>query len=55
MEMQRQATVRELQPFEVSEVEITNLVAFLNALTGVTAETRPMGRPDVVPSGLPVD
>jgi cytochrome c peroxidase len=55
MEMQRQATVRELQPFEVSEVEITNLVAFLNALTGVTAETRPMGRPDVVPGGLPVD
>ncbi len=35
--------------------EISDLVAFLNALTGETALKRPLGRPETVPSGLPVD
>ena len=35
--------------------EVADLVAFLNALTGETAGTRPLGRPETVPSGLPVD
>jgi len=39
----------------VSDAQIADLVAFLNALTGETALDRPMGRPDTVPSGLPVD
>jgi cytochrome c peroxidase len=39
----------------LSAQDISDLVAFLNALTGDTALTRPMGRPDTVPSGLPVD
>lgn len=39
----------------VSDAEIADLVAFLNALTGETALDRPMGVPETVPSGLPVD
>lgn len=43
----------ELPP--ATDAEIADIVAFLNALTGETALDRPMGRPDTVPSGLPVD
>jgi cytochrome c peroxidase len=39
----------------VTDAEIAEIVAFLNALTGETALERPMGRPETVPSGLPVD
>ncbi len=39
----------------LSETEITEIVAFLKCLTGRSADARPMGRPDRVPSGLPVD
>ena len=35
--------------------ELTDLVMFLQVLTGETARDRPMGRPNTVPSGLPVD
>lgn len=38
-----------------TDAEIADIVAFLNALTGETALQRPMGRPETVPSGLPVD
>ncbi|MEO1638876.1 MAG: cytochrome c peroxidase [Pseudomonadota bacterium] len=54
-ELARQAAVNDLRPMTLSEDEIADLVAFLHALTGETADTRPMGRPDTVPSGLPVD
>ena len=39
----------------VSDEEIADIIAFLHALTGETALERPMGRPESVPSGLPVD
>jgi cytochrome c peroxidase len=39
----------------LTESEIADLVAFLEALTGDTAADRPLGVPDSVPSGLPVD
>lgn len=39
----------------VTDAEIADIVSFLNALTGETALRRPMGRPETVPSGLPVD
>jgi len=35
--------------------EVAAIVAFLHALTGETAEPRPLGRPETVPSGLTVD
>jgi cytochrome c peroxidase len=54
-EMVRVAAADELAPFRLTEAEITDLVAFLHALTGDTALERPLGRPDTVPSGLPVD
>ena len=55
MEMARRAAAIDIALPEVNEAEIADLVAFLHALTGETADTRPLGRPDTVPSGLPVD
>ncbi|MDX8349463.1 cytochrome c peroxidase [Cognatiyoonia sp. IB215446] len=54
-EMARQAAVNDLRPMSLSDDDIADLVAFLHALTGETAEERPLGRPKTVPSGLPVD
>ena len=54
-EMARQAARVDIVPVALNEDEIADLVAFLHALTGKTARTRPLGRPDTVPSGLPVD
>ncbi|SLN17733.1 cytochrome-c peroxidase [Pseudooctadecabacter jejudonensis] len=54
-EMARQSAVLDINPVMLTEAEITDIEAFLHALTGATAHTRPMGRPDAVPSGLPVD
>ena len=54
-EMARQAQAIEIDLPPRTEAEIADLVAFLNALTGETAPTRPLGRPETVPSGLPVD
>jgi cytochrome c peroxidase len=55
LEIARQAGQRDLQPFAISDQELADLTAFLHALTGETALTRPLGRPHTVPSGLPVD
>ncbi|MEL6840552.1 MAG: methylamine utilization protein MauG, partial [Pseudomonadota bacterium] len=54
-EMARQSAVNDLRPMNLSDADIADLVAFLQALTGDTADTRPLGRPATVPSGLPVD
>ncbi|MEL6609241.1 MAG: cytochrome c peroxidase [Pseudomonadota bacterium] len=54
-EMARQAAVMDLPEMQLSDADLTDLEAFLHALTGETAWERPMGRPDTVPSGLPVD
>ncbi len=54
-EMARQAAALDVTPVILRDSEVADLVAFLGALTGKTALTRPMGRPDAVPSGLPVD
>ena len=54
-EMARQAAVLDIHPVALTEAEIADLVAFLTALTGKSVDQRPLGRPDVVPSGLPVD
>lgn len=55
IERRRHAAVLDLAPQARTEAEIADLVAFLGALEGVTANTRPLGRPETVPSGLPVD
>lgn len=55
-EMARQNAALDIQPIALSETDIQDLVAFLEALTGKTAITgRPFGIPKTVPSGLDVD
>lgn len=54
-EMARQANAQDIRIGPLSDHDIDQLVAFLEALTGETAGTRPLGRPDIVPSGLPID
>lgn len=54
-EQERQSTTLDITPVKMVEADIDALEAFLNALTGETALERPLGRPDRVPSGLPVD
>lgn len=55
LERARHRQALDLTPQTRSARDIADLVAFLNALTGETAQTRPLGRPETVPSGLPVD
>ncbi|MEL6959127.1 MAG: cytochrome c peroxidase [Pseudomonadota bacterium] len=54
-EMARQEAVLTINPVALSDGEIADIVAFLNALTGENVNDLPLGRPDTVPSGLPVD
>lgn len=54
-EMARQVASTDIAPLALDDGEIAALVAFLHALTGKTARSRPLGRPETVPSGLPVD
>ena len=44
-----------IDPVQLTDREVKQLVAFLESLTGTTADTRPMGPPTTVPSGLSVD
>jgi cytochrome c peroxidase len=55
LETARHAAARDIHLPPLEDAEIGALVAFLHALTGETAKARPLGRPDKVPSGLPVD
>ena len=54
-EMARQAAKVDIDLAGLDDDDIEDLVAFLHSLTGVTARSRPLGRPETVPSGLPVD
>lgn len=55
LEMARQARQVDIRPVPLTEQEIADLEAFLHSLTDTRIEDRPFGRPDAVPSGLPVD
>ena len=55
LEMARQRAKLDIEPVDLSDQEVEDLVAFMHALTGKTALTRPSGVPETVPSGLPVD
>ena len=55
LEMARQTRMLDAEPVILTDEEVAQIEAFLHALTGRTALTRPLGRPDRVPSGLPVD
>ena len=54
-EIARQRAKIDIEPVALNDAEVSDLVAFLESLTGETAETRPLGRPKTVPSGLTVD
>ena len=55
-EIARQSRFRDIRPAPLSDPEISDLVAFLKALTGTTSvSSPPFGTPDAVPSRLPVD
>lgn len=54
-EMARQAAKTDIDLVALNDPEVADLVAFLHALTGKSALDRPLGRPETVPSGLPVD
>jgi cytochrome c peroxidase len=55
LEMDRQAATLDVRPVALSDAQVDDIVAFLESLTGATALDRPLGRPERVPSGLPVD
>ncbi len=54
-EMQRQAAQVDINLPEISDQEVTALVAFLESLTGDQARAQEFIIPATVPSGLPVD
>ena len=54
-EIARQRAKIDIEPVALNDAEVSDLVAFLESLTGETAETRPLGRPKTVPSDLTVD
>ena len=54
-ETQRHRSRVDIAPIQLSEGEIGQLIVFLENLTGETAQDLPLGRPEAVPSGLPVD
>ena len=54
-EAARQAAVKPQPQPALTEAEVTDLVAFLNSLTGGQSRHGRLGRPETVPSGLPVD
>jgi cytochrome c peroxidase len=54
-EMARQQAVLDIVPVTMNAAQVADIEAFLHALTGNTAEKRPLGRPATVPSGLPID
>ena len=54
-ETARIAAANELAPVKLTDAEVAELLAFLNALTDEAAVKGRMGIPDSVPSGLPVD
>ena len=54
-EMERIVAARSIEPVALTDQDVSDLVAFLQALTGETADVPRIGRPERVPSGLPID
>ena len=49
------AAANELAPTELTDDEVSALLAFLESLTDPISRTGRLGVPEAVPSGLPVD
>ncbi|WP_316650241.1 cytochrome-c peroxidase [Ovoidimarina sediminis] len=54
-EEERQRRAVDIIPVSLTDLEVQQIVAFLESLTGESALSRPLGRPEKVPSGLWVD
>ncbi|WP_299151493.1 cytochrome c peroxidase [uncultured Tateyamaria sp.] len=54
-EMARQRAAVTLAPISLTDIEVDQIVAFLDSLTGAGAKMGRLGVPKTVPSGLPVD
>jgi cytochrome c peroxidase len=54
-EIARIAAAIDLKPVALSEIELADLLAFLDALTDPRAAAGRLGAPAVVPSGLRLD
>ena len=54
-EMTRQKAAVSIEPVNLNDAQIDDLVAFMGALTGGKSRYGRLGRPDTVPSGLKVD
>ncbi len=54
-ERARQAAAGDLEPVSLSDGEVDQIIAFLQALTGTESIKGRLGRPESVPSGLEVD
>ena len=55
LEMERYRKFIDIRPVFLEDDEIDALVAFMHALTGRDSVNGRLGRPERVPSGLPVD
>lgn len=55
LEMNRFKSAVDIQPISLTESEISDIESFLKSLTGEQSVNGRLGRPDTVPSGLPVD
>ncbi|MEM0898961.1 MAG: cytochrome c peroxidase [Pseudomonadota bacterium] len=54
-EMARLISRVDVEPMSLADREVSDLVSFMNALTGESALKGRLGKPEKVPSGLPVD
>ena len=54
-EMARLKARLDIEPVDLTDDQVSDVVAFLRSLTGRTAATGRLGKPDAVPSGLQVD
>lgn len=55
LEMERFRRRVDITPRKLTDHEVSALVDFMDALSGRSAQSLPLGIPDRVPSGLPVD
>ena len=55
LERERLKSRIDIEPIDLTKEEISELVSFMHALTGTESIWGKLGRPEKVPSGLPVD
>lgn len=54
-EVERMNAAIEIDPIDLSDEEVSDIVSFLKTLTGGNSVKGRLGKPEAVPSGLPVD